>query len=82
MPLTWPANQEGLRLMNSPTIVPMTDLDALRAAGINYPASIHSWRWLYRCRHERGIADAFIRSGRRVLVNVPRYIELAQQQVA
>ena len=58
-------------------LVAMSDTDTLKAAGIRYPTTKCGWQWLYRRRHERGVADAFIRSGRRILVHVPRYIELA-----
>lgn len=36
--------------MTIPTIVPLTDIDRLRAAGIEYPSTVDAWRWLYRCR--------------------------------
>ena len=62
--------------------IPITDLASLRAAGIAYPASVHAWRWLYRVRHERGLADAFRRIGRRVVVNPARFLELVRQGVA
>lgn len=69
--------------MTTPTtIVPLTDIDRLRALGAEYPKTVDAWRWLYRCRHERGMADAFRRSGRRVLVDVPRYLELIRSQPA
>lgn len=68
--------------MTTPTIVPLTDIDRLRAAGIEYPGTLDAWRWLYRCRRERGMQDAFLRQGRRVLVDVPRYIELARESTA
>jgi hypothetical protein len=60
-------------------IVPLTDVERLRAAGIEYPRTVESWRWLYRHRHDRGMAGAFLRQGRRVLVDVPRYLELARE---
>jgi hypothetical protein len=56
------------------TLVPLTDIDALRAAGVAYPSTVYSWRWLYRHREERGLACAFRRVGRRVLVDVPAYL--------
>lgn len=61
--------------MNAPTLVPLTDLAALRAAGIHYPASVDAWRWAYRNRHERGLARAFRRQGRRIVVDVPAYLD-------
>lgn len=62
--------------MNTAIIVPLTDTERLKALGAEYPETLDGWRWAYRCRHERGIADAFLRQGRRVLVDVPRYLEL------
>jgi hypothetical protein len=59
-------------------ILPLTDVAALREAGIGYPSTEHSWRWLYRNRIDRGLELAFIRVGRRVLVDVPRFLELAR----
>jgi hypothetical protein len=57
-------------------LVPITDIEAFRASGIAYPKTIDGWRWLYRCRHERGLDGAFVKAGRRVLVDIPRYLEL------
>lgn len=59
----------------TPTLVPLTDVAALRAAGIHYPDTVDAWRWLYRCRHDRGLDRAFRRIGRRVLVDVPAYLD-------
>lgn len=61
--------------MPQPTLVPMTDLASLRAGGIEYPNTVDSWRWLFRCRAERGLERAFRRVGRRVLVDIPAYLE-------
>ena len=66
--------------MNTPTLVPLTDLDALREAGIHYPSSIHGWRWAYRNRKERGLETAFIRQGRRILVDVPAYLDAVRSK--
>ena len=64
------------------TLIAMTDIEALRAAGINYPHTEHSWRWLYRHRHERGVTDGFRRIGRRVLVDVPAFLNAIRSQEA
>ena len=56
-------------------LIPMTDAESLRAAGIVYPRTIDAWRWLYRCRSERGLDRAFVKVGSRVLVDVPAYLE-------
>ena len=65
--------------MSSQTIVPLADVERLQAEGIAYPKTIHGWRWLYRNRHQHGLAGAFLRVGRRVLVDVTRYLELVRQ---
>ena len=62
--------------MVTSNLVELTNLAALQAAGIHYPRTVHAWRWLFRCRKERGLELAFIRVGRRVLVDPPRYLEL------
>ena len=61
-----------------PVLIPLTDLESLRAAGIVYPKTVHAWRWLFRHRHERGLNDAFRRVGRRILLDVTRYVELVR----
>lgn len=64
------------------TIVAIRDTDALKAAGAHYPETLNAWRWMYRHRHERGVADAFLRQGRRILVDVPKYLELVRERKA
>ncbi len=60
--------------MTTPVLIPLTDLVALKAAGIIYPKTIDGWRWLFRKRYERGLDRAFHRVGRRVLVDAPAYL--------
>ncbi|HTD13288.1 MAG TPA: hypothetical protein VK676_14580 [Steroidobacteraceae bacterium] len=60
--------------MSDPILVPITDLAALRDAGIRYPETVDGWRWAFRVREERGLTRAFVRQGRRVLVDVPAYL--------
>jgi len=67
--------------MTTPTLIPLTDLDGLRAAGISYPATEHGWRWLYRHRHARGLEDAFRRIGRRIVLDPTRYVELVRNRL-
>lgn len=61
--------------MTTLILVPLTDLAALKAAGIGYPSTVEGWRWAYRVRAERGLEDAFKRQGRRVLVDTEAYLE-------
>jgi hypothetical protein len=64
----------------APTLVPLTDINSLSAAGIEYPKTVDGWRWLYRVRAERGMERAFRRVGRRVLVDVPAYLAAVREQ--
>jgi hypothetical protein len=61
-------------------LVPLNDADGLKAAGIGYPGTEHAWRWLFRQRHERKLAGAFKRVGRRVLVDTEEYLRLIKEQ--
>ena len=54
-------------------LVPMMDLEALKAAGILYPNTQHAWRWLYRHRHARGVANGFRCLGRRIVVDTDAF---------
>ncbi len=60
-------------------LIPIGDIPALRQAGVHYPSTPESWRWLYRTRAERGVAEAFLRCGRRILVDTDRLLELMRQ---
>ncbi len=60
-------------------LIPMHDIDALREAGVHYPATPESWRWLFRTRAERGVEAAFIRCGRRILVDTDRLLALMRE---
>jgi hypothetical protein len=54
-------------------LIPLTDVAALKAAGIHYPATEDAWRWCYRHRHARGLAGAFKLNGRRIVVDVDAF---------
>ena len=54
-------------------LIPLTDVEALKAAGIHYPATENAWRWCYRHRHARGLASAFKLNGRRIVVDVDAF---------
>lgn len=70
--------------MTTPTIVPITDIEAIRNAGVLYPETVDGWRWLHRHRVARGMAHVFPRIGRRVMVDIPAYVAAlrAQREVA
>lgn len=59
-----------------PELVLITDLEAQKRAGVTYPTTVDAWRWMYRNREERGLAEAFVKNGRRVLVDIPKFMEL------
>lgn len=69
---------EGLS-MPSALLVPISNSARLRDL-VGYPESEHAWRWLYRRRKERGLEQAFIRVGRRILVDVPAYVAALRKQ--
>ena len=48
----------------------------------NLYTSIDQARWEFRHRHQNGLADAFRRVGRRILVSPTRRAELLAQQPA
>jgi hypothetical protein len=54
-------------------LIPITDVEALKAAGIHHPGSENAWRWCFRHRHARGLDYAFKRNGRRILVDVDAF---------
>ncbi len=56
-------------------LIPLTDQRGLTDAGIAYPSTTESWRWLFRHRVERGVEDAFVRCGSRILVDTDRFLE-------
>lgn len=60
-------------------LIPMHDLDALREADVHYPATPESWRWLFRTRGERGLEGAFVRCGRRILVDTDKLLALMRE---
>jgi hypothetical protein len=53
----------------------------LKAAGLPWDTRSKA-QWAFRKRYENGLADAFRRQGRNVLVNPQRALELLQQQGA
>ena len=50
-------------------LISMTDVEALKAAGIHYPATESAWRRCVRRRHVCGLENAYKRSGRRTVVD-------------
>ena len=60
-------------------LIPLTDQRGLTDAGIAYPSTTESWRWLFRHRVERGLDEAFLRVGRRILVDTDRLLALMKE---
>jgi hypothetical protein len=63
------------------TFIRLNDPAALKAAGLPWD-SYYKAQWAHRRRHELGLADAFRRQGRNILVWVERARELLVQQHA
>jgi hypothetical protein len=61
--------------------VRLNDPARLTAAGLPWNTYAKA-QWAFRKRSENGLAGAFSRQGRNVLVNVPRALELLAQQTA
>jgi hypothetical protein len=66
-----PEREDGAQ--RQPKIVPLTDIDTIRASGVVYPATLNGWRWLYRQRVARGMSHVFLRVGRRIMIDLPAY---------
>ena len=60
-------------------LIPLTDQRGLTDAGIAYPSTTESWRWLFRHRLERGVEAAFLRCGRRILVDTEVLLSLMRE---
>jgi hypothetical protein len=63
-------------------LIPITDIEALKAAGIHHPATENAWRWCFRHRHIRGLEGAFKRNGRRIVVDVNAFKAAVRSGVA
>lgn len=59
-------------------LIPFTQPDRMVAAGIPFETE-HSARWAYRRRHENGLAEAFVRIGRRIYVDRQRFHEVVRR---
>lgn len=62
-------------------LIYLTDVEKFADAGLPWQ-SVHAARWDFRHRYERGIADAFVRIGRRVAVDPDAYHRLVRRKVA
>jgi hypothetical protein len=62
-------------------LIPISDSSKFPEAGLPW-RTVDQARWAFRKRHENGLAGAFVRIGRNVSINVPKFYELAGQNVA
>jgi hypothetical protein len=67
--------------MQDRQLIKINDVAAFQPAGLPW-RTIHQARWAYRKRHEYGISAAFVRFGASVLVDVPRFHELARSHAS
>lgn len=63
---------------STPRLVALNNSKALRAAGIPFETE-HQARWAKRQSSENGLSGAFVRIGRRVFIDVPRFHELVRK---
>lgn len=59
-------------------LIPLTDVDRMQAAGLPFPTT-DSARWCHRHAEDRGLADAFIRIGKRIYIDPDRFHELVRE---
>ena len=64
-----------------PQLIPLTDIASLKTAGLPWK-TVDQVRWAFRKRHENGLADAFRRQGKTILVIPERAHELIRSQPA
>jgi hypothetical protein len=67
--------------MQQQTFVRLNRPEELKAHGLPWDTYSKA-QWAFRRRHENGLADAFRRQGRNILVCPQRALELLQQQSA
>lgn len=64
-----------------PQVIPICDESRYAAAGLPWK-TVDQARWAFRKRHENGLAGAFVRIGRNVNINVPKFHELVSRNAA
>ncbi len=64
-----------------PQLIPLNKPDEFKAAGVPFTTE-HQARWAERQSRQNGLAGAFVRIGRRVFLDVPKFHELVRRQSA
>ena len=62
-------------------LIPLTKPEGFGQAGIPFK-STHAARWAFRQRRENGLEGAFVRIGKNVFIDVPKFHELVRKQAA
>lgn len=65
----------------SPQLIPINRPEQMKAAGVPFETE-HQARWAERQAEQNGLKGAFVRIGRRVFLDVPRFHELVRKQSA
>lgn len=63
----------------NPQLIKITDVSKFPEAGLPW-MTLNQARWAFRKRHEYGIAAAFVRFGRTINIDVPKFHELARSR--
>ena len=62
-------------------VIPISDPSKFGPAGLPWK-TVDQARWAFRKRHENGLAGCFVRIGKNLAINVPKFHELVSQNVA
>jgi hypothetical protein len=62
-------------------LIPLTRPEKMQAAGLPFETT-DAARWAHRTAAQNGIADAFVRVGRRIYIDPDRFHELVRGQAA
>ncbi len=62
-------------------LIPLTDPAKMQVAGLPFETT-YSARWCARRAHETGLADAFIKIGRRIYIDPEKFHELVRRRHA
>ncbi len=65
----------------TPKMIRLTDEAEFGPAGLPFKTTNQA-RWCHRQSHENGYAEAFVRIGKNVAIDVPRFHEIARAQAA